>query len=221
MRERHNWSWKDDPAGTKWCPGCRVHVAFDGFSKSKHGFRGLGAYCKPCVAQKNREIVARRKDQPDLTAEARFWPKVNKDAPGGCWLWTGSIGSDRYGRFMFRGTVRHAHRVAMILSGFDVPADRDVDHCVCRDRRCVNPAHLRVATERENALENNDSPFAKNGRKTHCKHGHELAGDNILIVPIRNFRGKPCTTRACIACHLRRRPGATRINGVPIPGRAG
>lgn len=136
-----------------------------------------------------------------IPVSERFDAKVNKGAPNGCWLWTASIGADGYARFVFNGKVKHAHRVSMILAGHDVPADMDVDHCVCRIRHCVNPAHLRVATQAQNALENNESPFAKNKRKTHCKRGHPLSGDNVRIVMGKSPRGGVTTNRKCIACY--------------------
>lgn len=64
-----------------------------------------------------------------------------------CWPFVGHIDKDGYGRI---GKMRRrAHRVAMVMAGID-PAGMEVDH-VCRNRRCVNPLHLRLASRAQNS----------------------------------------------------------------------
>lgn len=149
--------------------------------------------------------------------EARFWPKVDKSAgAAACWPFTGSVGSDGYGRFAYHGKVKHAHRVAMLLLGHDVPAHMDVDHCGCRLRKCCNPAHLRVATKRQNALENNDSPLAKNAQATTCKFGHPWTPENIYMATVKNAKNRhgkrvgPKSFRQCLTCYRARHPRTKR-----------
>lgn len=121
--------------------------------------------------------AARQAARP--SEQDRFDAKVDRSGgPDACHLWTASCGKDGYGRFMFRGAVLNAHRVAKILELGSVPAGMDVDHFRCKERRCVNLTHLRVVTETVSALENNESPHAKNARKTHCIRGHKFAGVN-------------------------------------------
>lgn len=203
------WNKRNDPPGMRWCPRCKALVPHADFTKKRTGPSGFGAYCRSCKAALKRESCARLVNQPDELAAARFWPKVIKDAPGGCWHWNAQIGPDGYPRFAYKGQTRHAHRVAMILTGHDVPDGMHVDHCVCRDPACVNPAHMRVVAPGVNATENNDSPFAVNARKTHCKRGHELAGDNIRYVPTVGPKGTPMAARMCVACFKLRRPNGT------------
>lgn len=121
--------------------------------------------------------------------------------------WTASCSGDGYGKVSFRGGVLTAHRVAMILTLGEVPANMDIDHWFCRNRKCCNPAHLRVATQAQNALENNDSPFARNKRKTECKYGHPLTGANVRVHQGKTARGGVTTNRKCLACYG---PGGTR-----------
>lgn len=144
------------------------------------------------------------------TPEQRFWAKVDKDAPGGCWLWTGHRDRGGYGQVWFRERPRAAHRVALeILFAVQPPQDRDIDH-LCRKRACVNPAHLRAATERQNALENNGSPFAQNAAKTHCIRGHAFTPENTSTYTVKArknrygtvYKGGP--TRICLACKRER-----------------
>jgi len=64
-----------------------------------------------------------------------------------------------------------------------------VDH-LCRNTCCINPDHMEIVTLAENILRGN-CPSAINSRKTHCKRGHKLSGNNLLI-----FSGK----RQCRIC---------------------
>ena len=74
---------------------------------------------------------------PEPTVEQRFWQKVDKRQPDECWPWMASMLRNGYGQF----DHTTAHRFAMTASGFDVGPDEVVDH-LCRNRGCVNPAHL-------------------------------------------------------------------------------
>ena len=47
------------------------------------------------------------------------------------------------------GRHRRAHRVSYELHVGEIPADREIEHR-CHNTRCVNPAHLRIATHKEN-----------------------------------------------------------------------
>ena len=79
----------------------------------------------------------------------RFWAKVNKT--DGCWNWTAAKARG-YGRFKIEGKLQYAHRLA--YQGFvgAIPTGMLVDH-ICRNRACVRPSHLRLATTKQN-LEN-------------------------------------------------------------------
>jgi len=85
--------------------------------------------------------------------EERFWAKVAKSE--GCWQWTAAI-LNGYGRFGIwqDGKQRSglAHRIAYELSGKSIPPGMFLDH-TCHNKACVNPSHLRLATNKQN-LEN-------------------------------------------------------------------
>lgn len=81
----------------------------------------------------------------------RFWSKVNKDTPNGCWLWTAGTRKG-YGIFHFTSGSTFAHRVAWILTHGDIPSSVDVCHnCPNGDNKlCVNPAHMFIGTRSDN-----------------------------------------------------------------------
>lgn len=131
------------------------------------------------------------------TLAERFWVKVNKDGANGCWLWTGATRYWGYGCIWDHGKIRQAHRVSWELAGRELPPPHlCIDH-MCRTPACVNPDHLRVVTYKQNATQNNVSPFARNAQKTHCKHGHEFTPENtaMYLNPGRGFY-----TRVCLTC---------------------
>jgi hypothetical protein len=132
--------------------------------------------------------------------EHRLWSKVDKNGPGGCWIFTGYTGRRGYGAIWANGKVRGAHQVTWELSGRERPAGLVLDH-TCRVRACVNPAHLRLVTQHQNATENNDSPMARNAQRTHCSKGHAFTDDNVAIVETYGPRYDViCTGRYCLTC---------------------
>lgn len=69
---------------------------------------------------------------------ARFWAKVNKEAPGGCWEWTASRTAYGYGRFALRSErLLKAHRVAWEILRGPIPQDMTLDH-LCPETRAAS-----------------------------------------------------------------------------------
>ncbi len=94
------------------------------------------------------------------TIMQRFWEKVDKTpghGPNGeCWLWTGCV-SANYGMFHLVGAdskqcVIGSHRFSYAYHVGGIPVGLDVLHS-CDIPSCVNPAHLRVGTHKENIIE--------------------------------------------------------------------
>ncbi len=101
------------------------------------------------------------------SAEERFWASVLKT--DSCWEWQGSL-SEGYGSFRFRRQYFKVHRFAYELLLGPIRVGFEIDH-LCRNRRCVNPAHLELVNHRENTLRG-ITWVARNARKTHCPKGH-------------------------------------------------
>lgn len=148
---------------------------------------------------RNIEYLARADKAEARVAELvncapRFWSKVNMDQP--CWLWTGSLGDNGYGRFSDGERLVVAHRWSYEMAKGPVPEGLDLDH-LCRVRNCVNPDHLEPVTRSENNLRG----IAARGTPTHCRRGHEMTPEN--------FYQRPGGYRVCRKCKkagdLRRR----------------
>lgn len=92
--------------------------------------------------------------------DERFWDKVDKSED--CWAWLGYIMPNGYGLFACPRS-RLAHRYSYELHYGEIVGGLHVDH-MCHDRSCVNPAHLRLATPKEN-MENRQGaqPKSKTG----------------------------------------------------------
>jgi hypothetical protein len=101
----------------------------------------------------------------------RFWLKVDRRGTVGCWDWLGTILGNGYGQFGTKGRRFLAHRFAYELAVGPIPDGLVIDH-LCRNRRCVNPAHLEAVTDYVNVHRSN-AASALNALKTHCPRGHE------------------------------------------------
>lgn len=71
------------------------------------------------------------------------------ECASGCWEWQGAR-SDGYGRVGWQSEKSAAHRVVYQLLVGPVAADLVLDH-LCRNRPCVNPAHLEPVTNLVNS----------------------------------------------------------------------
>lgn len=128
-----------------------------------------------------------------LTAQERFWSKVGAPDQNGCWIWRGKLKNNGYAQIVANGRQFVAHVFSYRLMRGLIPKGKELDH-TCRNRSCVNPAHLEPVTHRENVLRGMGLA-AKCARRSSCKNGHPFTADNTKL------RGH---SRVCITCeHVR------------------
>jgi hypothetical protein len=127
---------------------------------------------------------------------SRFQAKFVAAGPDDCWEWTGSTDSSGYGNFFTGTQTLGAHRVAWMLVNGPIEQGMTVDH-TCFTITCVNPAHLRLVTNSDNARRQ------RSALRSHCINGHEFTPENTYLRPARPRQGaRDC--RACIRERVRR-----------------
>lgn len=126
------------------------------------------------------------------TTRAKVFPVGYVIQESGCWDWVGGRDPDGYGvykqgkQFVGRRSMR-AHRwVYEQTKGF-IPEGLQLDH-LCRNRLCVNPAHLEPVTQQENIRRG-----LYGVTRTHCPKGHEYTPENT-------YRHQGIGTKTCREC---------------------
>lgn len=169
----------------------------------------------------------------DLTERdvARIKARIAKcvvEESTGCVIWDGEIAQGGYGRMWIRGANRRIHRVSYEVHVGQIPSGLVIDH-LCRNRRCVNHAHLEPVTPAENMRR---SPrFAEWKRpaektliwdtkvllrmypRSHCANGHELVPDNIFYRKHRPAGAGYCR-KCALQYHAKRRQAKRQAQGV-------
>lgn len=134
-----------------------------------------------------------------MSAEERYSRQARR--VDGCLLWQGGLVRNGYAQFSVNSRAVYVHRWAWEQINGPVPAGLELDH-LCRNRSCVDPAHLEPVTSRENQRR---SPIA-NATKTRCPLGHAYTPDNV------NPRGsricRTCRQAESVARRARRRAAA-------------
>jgi hypothetical protein len=117
-----------------------------------------------------------------------------QDSP--CRIWPSYINPQGYGEI---GTSKRlgknlkGHRIVWEAVNGPVPEGMELDH-LCRNRACVNPAHLEAVTHKENTLRG-AGPTAINSRKTQCVNGHDFSPENTRILGNGRRQCKTCQER--------------------------
>lgn len=107
---------------------------------------------------------------PERVAERAYTSVEKRD--DGCWISTYSVASHGYAQIGWQDAgKRHvvlAHRAAWVHVNGQMPLGMTLDH-LCKTRTCVNPDHLRVLPNYENARRTSgrDWPLGT------CVNGHD------------------------------------------------
>jgi hypothetical protein len=134
--------------------------------------------------------------------------KLDTSDPEACWLWPGGTNGDGYGQLASNMRNHRAHKFFYEHMVGPVPEGRVLDHLchdpetceggkTCPHRRCCNPKHLQVETNRENLMRGG-TLAAENVAKTHCINGHEFTPENTHH---RSRGGREC--RECMRTRAR------------------
>jgi hypothetical protein len=123
------------------------YCSFDGCSRDAHAV----GMCKAHYEQRRRGEEMRPlkpRRASSIPSAEWFWAQTTRR--GECRDWNLAVNSHGYGQVSVQGRTVQAHRFAFMLSGATIPDGMLVDHR-CRNRRCVEPRHLRLATKKQNA----------------------------------------------------------------------
>ena len=66
-----------------------------------------------------------------------------------CWVWTGHLKPEGYGRIKINGRFEYAHRVSYVIHVGKIPKGLWVLHH-CDNPNCVNPKHLYIGNHADN-----------------------------------------------------------------------
>lgn len=120
---------------------------------------------------------------------ARIREKISVD-PSGCWLWTAST-VNGYGVLRWRGKMAKAHRVVYELAHGPIPGHTSYHGmCVCHTcdtPDCVNPAHLFLGTNADNAADR-DAKGRRRAPRGELHVSAKLTDDQVR--EIRALRGR-------------------------------
>lgn len=121
-----------------------------------------------------------------------------------CWLWQGAKNAQGYGVIRVIDYNVCVHRAsAYMFHNLDITDSKELATHIpyCPNKHCWNPDHIVVGDHRKNANDILITGNYRNGSggagKTHCIHGHELEGYNLVITT----RG----TRECRTCGNRQK----------------
>ena len=127
---------------------------------------------------------------------------TNWSARGDCRISTYSTGNHGYAQIGWqeegKAYMTTAHRAAWTYANGPIPDGATVDH-VCKERRCVNPDHLRILSNYENSRRT----FGRDWPVGECANGHP--NSQSYLQPSGRRRCRPCNQAAQARYRARQR----------------
>lgn len=116
-------------------------------------------------------------------AIVRFMRKVNKTTH--CWIWTGEVVYNGYGRFgywnkRYFDNQRAAHRISWVIHRGHIPIKKLVLH-KCDNPPCVNPDHLFIGTHKDNNRDTSLKGRFPTGDNHHMRKASEEIRHKLAI----------------------------------------
>ncbi len=127
---------------------------------------------------------------------------LNKTFPkDDCMEWTGALYKSGYAQFWHEGKKQRGHRVVYRLKNGPIAEGLVIRHS-CDNRKCINPKHLLIGTQKENMQDAKERRRFRNQKKTECKHGHAFSSQNTSY----DKKGKR-VCKTCARLYMRKRNG--------------
>lgn len=145
--------------------------------------RGKTTKKSPATASTVRGWVIVGKDD-HMNEASRFDAKTVRD--GECLLWTGAQNGLGYAQIRIGGKKVVVHRYAYERHYGPIPDGALIDH-ICHTRSCVEPTHLRLATNKQN-LENLAGAYSTSA--TGIRGVYAVKGSNTFRAQVTHNRRK-------------------------------
>ena len=136
--------WRRNPATVDAAPRQRIPGRLCAIEDCGRPHHSLG------LCGMHRARLAKHHDVHHDTYERMILARVDTSpGPDSCWPWRGQVNRGGYGVARYKRRTTTAHRAIYRILVGPIPDGLELDH-LCRNRLCVNPAHLEPVTHLEN-----------------------------------------------------------------------